>query len=153
MIEKHQIGLYLYDATAYKRMQKSTVLTISMNPETETYDYIADESPTEELRRYKMSIDQDMTTIKSEADYELMFGYFYNLKTGSAAKSKVLIVFFEETGTLPSSFKALEAECTIVINDYDAVAGKINFSIMFGGTVKQGDAVLTLGVPAFTAAA
>lgn len=150
MIEKHQVGLYLLKDTAFMRIQKSTVLPIAMNPQTESYDYISDESPTEELKKYKKSIDQDMTAIKGEPDYELIWDYYFNMKTGQKAKTEVMIVYFEMPGTLPNTFLAEKAECTISVTDYDAVTSKINFQIMFGGTVTQGTAALTLGVPTFT---
>ena len=50
MVKKHQIALMLNKGTStspvWTRIKKSTELTISMNPETEENDYIADESPT-----------------------------------------------------------------------------------------------------------
>ena len=150
MIQKDQVGLYLKKDTAFMRIQKSTVLPIAMNPQTESYDYISDESPTEELKKYKKSIDQDMTTIKGEPDYELIWDYYFNMKTGTDAKTEVMIVYFAMPGTAANTFLAEKAECTISVTDYDAVTSKINFQIMFGGTVTQGTAALTLGVPTFT---
>ena len=47
----------------------------------------------------------------------------------------------------------MEAASTIQMDNYDAVASKLNFSIMFGGSVSQGDATLVEGVPTFTPAA
>ena len=77
MVKKHQIALMLNKGTStspvWTRIKKSTELTISMNPETEENDYIADESPTTELKNYKPSIDQDLTMMKGEDDYEMMF--------------------------------------------------------------------------------
>lgn len=49
--------------------------------------------------------------------------------------------------------EAVEAACTIQVDSYDAVASKLNFSIMFGGSVTQGAAKLVEGVPTFTPAA
>ena len=53
IIKKHRIGLFVNTGTkaspTWKRIKKSTELTLAMNPETEDYDYIADESPTTEL--------------------------------------------------------------------------------------------------------
>lgn len=152
MIKKNQVGLYLKSDTGFIRMKKSTVLTMGMNPETETYDYIADENPTEELKKYKKVIEQDLAVIKGEPDFDLVWQYYFDMKTGEDAKTEVMIVYFELPGTAPNSFKAEKAECTIVVNDYDAVASKLNFSIMFGGTVQQGTATLADGKPTFTPA-
>ena len=81
MVKKHQIALMLNKGAStspvWTRIKKSTELTISMNPETEENDYIADESPTTELKNYKPSIDQDLTMMKGEDDYEMMFATVY----------------------------------------------------------------------------
>lgn len=72
LVKKHKIGLFLDPGTGYKRIKKSETLTISMNPEENEYDYIADENPTTEVDRYKPSIDQDLTMYKGEDDYEMV---------------------------------------------------------------------------------
>ncbi len=68
MVRKHLIGLFPNGGTSEKpdwvRVKKATQLTLAMNPETEDYDYIADEVPTTELKRYKPSIDEDLTMYK-----------------------------------------------------------------------------------------
>ena len=56
------------------RIKKSTNLSVTMNPETETFDYIADEFASEELKSYKPSINQDLAVYKTEPD----FTFFYN---------------------------------------------------------------------------
>ena len=43
LVKKHKIALFLDPGTGYKRIKKSEALTISMNPEENEYDYIADE--------------------------------------------------------------------------------------------------------------
>lgn len=151
-MEKYQVFLYLKTQSGWQRMMKSTVLTLSMNPVTETYDYISDESPTEELRRYKKSIDQDLSTVVGNPDFELVWDYYFNMKTGENAKTEVMIVYAGKPGTPASSFVAEKAEATVVVNNYDAVASKLNFSIMFGGTVQQGTATIADGTPTFVPA-
>ena len=74
MIKKHRIGLFVNTAAsgmpAFKRIKKSTELTIAMNPETEDYDYIADENPTTEHLGYKPEIEQPLKMISGEDDFE-----------------------------------------------------------------------------------
>ena len=60
-VKKHQIALFLNFGTAqapkYVRIKKSTELTLNFDPQTEDYDYIADESPTTDLERYAPKIE------------------------------------------------------------------------------------------------
>ena len=102
MVRKHLIGLFLNGGTSEKpdwvRVKKATQLTLAMNPETEDYDYIADEVPTTELKRYKPSIDEDLTMYKGEKDYEMIWPYFYEMRTGSDAHVECMVVFMQETG-------------------------------------------------------
>lgn len=151
MIKKHLVALYLETAADnFTRIAKSTTLTIAMNPETETYDYIVDESPTDELTKYKPSIEQDLSTIKGEPDYEFIFKQFFDMKTGSEAQVNAMIVFMAMPGTAENSFKAWKSKVSVIINDYDAVAKKINFTVSFGGTMQKGTATLASGKPVFT---
>ena len=50
------------EAPTWKRATKSTDLAIAMNAETETFDFIADESPTDEIKSYKPTITQTQTS-------------------------------------------------------------------------------------------
>ena len=97
MVKKHKIGLFLHDGTKYRRVKKSQTLTLSMNPTETEYDYIADENPTTEVDSYKPSIDQDLTMYKGSDDYEMIFPYFYERRTGSDAHVKCLVVFMQIT--------------------------------------------------------
>ena len=96
MVRKHLIGLFLNGGTSEKpdwvRVKKATQLTLAMNPETEDYDYIADEVPTTELKRYKPSIDEDLTMYKGEKDYEMIWPYFYEMRTGSDAHVELSLI-------------------------------------------------------------
>ena len=85
LVKKHKIALFLDTGTGYKRIKKSESLTISMNPDEQDYDYIADESPTTEVDSYKPSIDQDLVMYKGSDDYEMIFPYFYERRVGSKA--------------------------------------------------------------------
>ena len=63
MVKKHQIALFLNKGTIsvpdWTRIKKSTSLTISMNPETEDFDYISDEVDLEEIADYIVDNDED----------------------------------------------------------------------------------------------
>lgn len=146
MVKKHMIGLFLNVGTPsvphWVRIKKSTALTISLNPETEDFDYIADESKTTELKDYKPSIDQPLTMYENEPDYQYVFDKFYELKTGNEAHSEVLVAFMQ-TAVGERQFKAWKSDCIIVVNDLDGVGSVINFNIQFGGTTKKGIATIS----------
>lgn len=143
MVKKHLIGLFLNTGTkdepVWTRIKKSTELTLSMNPETEKFDYIADENPTTELIKYKPTIDQDLTMYKEEADYEMIWPYFYEMKTGSDAHVDCMIAFMQEAAE-GGGYKAWKTDSVISVQDLNAVDSKLNFQILFGGTVEKGTA-------------
>lgn len=150
MVKKHKIGLFLNPGTGYKRVKKSETLTISMNPEENEYDYIADENPTTEIDRYKPSIDQDLTMYKGEEDYEMVWPYFYERKTGLDAHIKCMLVFMHEPAAA-GGYMAWETDSVLSVQDLAAVDKKLNFKILFGGGITNGTAVVTNGVPTFEA--
>lgn len=117
-----------------------------MNPETEDADYIADEHPTTELKSYKPSIDQDLTMIKGEDDFEFVWSKFFSMDVGADAVTDVMVVFMFD-GDKTVGFKAWKTSSILSMQDMDAVASKINFQIMFGGTIDKGLATMVNGVP------
>lgn len=152
MVKKHLIGLFLNTGTSaapvWTRIKKSTELTIAMNPETQDFDYIADENPTTELLKYKPTIDQDLTMYKDEADYEMVWPYFYETRTGSDARIECMIAFMMEPAA-GGGYKAWKTDSILSVQDLNAVESKLNFQILFGGTLLRGTAVNMDGVIAF----
>lgn len=154
MVKKHKIALFINSGTkaspTWVRIKKSTQLKLAMNPTTTDYDYIADENPTTELESYKPSIDQDLTMYETEPDYTMIWDYFYDLKVGTDAHIEAMIVFMHESGTATGSYKTWKTDAVISVQDMDAVASKLNFQILFGGTIAKGTATIAEGVPTFT---
>lgn len=161
LVKKHKIALFLQNDAVYVRVKKSTALTLSMNPVETEYDYIADESPTTEVEDYKPSIDQDLSMYKGEKDYEMMFPYFYDMKTGSDAHTGCMIVFMNEpvdadgapiedgATTAVAGYKAWKTDSVISVQDLNATDKKLNFKVIFGGGVTKGIATMAEGVPTF----
>ncbi len=155
MIKKHLIGLFLNTAgkgatePAWTRIKKSTELTIAMDAETEDVDYIADESPTTELKQYKPSIEQPLKMIKGEPDFEAIWPKFYELATGQDAKMDYLVVFiFDKTGTGDAAeYKAWNGEALVTFNELNAVDSELSFTLAFGGTVRRGTCKLAGTAP------
>lgn len=151
MVKKHKIALFIHNGTKYVRVKKSETLTISMNPEENEYNYVADESATTEVDSYKPTIDQDLTMYKGSDDYEMIFPYFYERKTGSDAHAKCMVAFMQEPGT-SGGYKAWETDSVISVQDLAAVDKKLNFKVLFGGTITNGTATVNEeGEPTFTA--
>ncbi len=161
MVKKHKIGLFLQNSNIFTRIAKGTALTLSMNPVEEEFDYIADESPTTEITDYKPTIDQDIVMYKGSSDYEMIWPYFYERKTGADAHTDCMIVFMHhpvdasgndiEKGSSAevAGYRAWLTDSIISIQDLNATEKKLNFKVIFGGGVTNGYAVMKDGAPEF----
>ncbi len=148
MVKKYHIALFLNKGTTaqpeWVRIKKSTALELSLNPETQDYDYIVDQNPTTEILRYKPSLNQVLTMYKGEEDYAFAWDKFYSLKTGSDAKCEVLIVFMQESetrevgGADATVYKAWKNEATLSVSSLNAVDSTITMDINFGGKIEHG---------------
>jgi len=155
MIKKNHVALFLNGGTTavpdWKQIKKSTDNTITMNAETQTFDYIVDESPTTEINRYAPSLSQPLTMYKGEDDYEFVFEKFFDLAVGADAHSEILIVFYG--ADVSSAYKAWKASCILQIDNMNPVESTITATITFNGTTDKGTAEVTDGVPVFTSSA
>lgn len=152
MLKKFHTLLFLNTGTptvpVWKQIKKSTDNTVTMNPETMTFDYIVDENPTTEIDRYSPSLSQPITMYKGEADYEYLFDKFFSQAVGANAHSQLMIVFLGHD--VASSYKAWKTDCVLTIDNMNPVESTITATINFNGTTEKGTAVVTAGVPAFT---
>ena len=152
MIKKYHVALFLNggipSVPVWKQIKKSTDNTITMNAETQTFDYIVDESPTTEINRYAPSLSQPITMYKGEPDYEFVFDKFFDQAVGADAHSEILIVFYG--ADVDSAYKAWKSPCVLQIDNMNPVESTITATITFSGTTDRGTAVVTDGVPVFT---
>ena len=155
MIKKYHVALFLNGGTpsipVWKQIKKSTDNTITMNAETQTFDYIVDEAPTTEINRYAPSLSQPITMYKGEPDYEFVFDKFFNQAVGADAHSEILIVFYGANDS--SAYKAWKASCILQIDNMNPVESTITVTITFNGTTDKGTVAVTDGVPVFTSSA
>lgn len=155
MIKKHHVALFLNTGTdlspVWKQIKKSTDNTISMNPETNSFDYIVDESPTTEINRYAPSLSQPITMYKGEADYEFLWEKFFAQSVGADAHSQILVVFYG--ADVATSYKAWKCDCVLAFDNMNPVDSTITVNITFNGTTDTGTAAVTAGVPTFTSTA
>lgn len=153
MVKKHKIGLFINTGTSaspsWKRIKKSTELTIAMNTETEEYDYIADENPTTVIQQYKPAIEQSLKMYEDEDDFDYFWNLFYDTVTGEDADTEVMLVFMFD-GDNTNGYKAWECGCTINFENLNAVDSALNFNINFSGTITKGTATVTGTAPDLT---
>ncbi|MCR5723465.1 MAG: hypothetical protein K6G80_00085 [Treponema sp.] len=173
LVKKYKVAPFINTGTSaapvWTRIKKSTSFDLNLNPETQDFEYISDEIPTTELMRYKPSLSLPITMYKGEADYELAFDKFYNLKTGSDAKAELLLVFFmeketEETTTTDetsgeevtvtiSKYKAWKTETVLSVQNLNSVDSTITVQTDFSGSIKRGYASKSDDTITFTASA
>lgn len=137
-VKKYMIGLFLEVESAYKRIKKSTQLELTVEAETETQDFIADVSPTDMLRNYKVSIPQDLTMIKGEEDFEYIWECYYNDVPGNVETTTKCMIAFMFDGDKTTGYKAWETDAKLLFESLNGVDSKINFTINFGGTIRKG---------------
>lgn len=164
MVKKHQIAPFLNKAVGtdglvnktnpdWMRICMTTAFDLNMNPETEDRDYICDENPTTELKKYKPSFNTPLVMHENEPDYQFIFGKFFNEDTGDKAKSELLLVFFQEpvdTAATHTHFKAWRVGCTITVQDLNSVDQTLTFDTNFAGNIKKGYVTISDNVPTFT---
>lgn len=151
--EKHNTKIFIDFGTAetpdWARLGKSTVFDLAMNPETETFDFIEDATPTELLKLYKPSMAQEIFLGEGDPAFDELFEMYHARPVGSEAIKPVLIVY-PKAGTTENTFVAMKAEATISFNNFNAVDKKLSFDMKFSGIV-NGTVTFTDGKPTFTA--
>lgn len=136
-------------AKQWLRVKKSTALTISMNPESETFDYIADEAPSNEIKQYAPAIDQDLAVLPGEPDYEWFFETYKKQETGTDAHHEFLTIYLcDKEG---SAYYAETQDAILSFTDFNAVDGVLNYNISFCGTRTVGTATVNGDTYTFTA--
>lgn len=133
-------------ACEWKRIDKSTVLSIAMNPQTETNEWIHLENAEEDVVSNQPELGQEIACYEGNAIYDFLFAKFYDMPTGEKCKVPFLMCFGGKDK------KAWRTVATIVLDSLDAVAGKLTYTIKLGGNVEKGTYAVTEGVPTFTKA-
>lgn len=134
----------------WKRARTSTDFAHAMNAETETFDYIADEGPTDELKSYKPTIAQTQTAYIGDPVYDYVFGLYDKQGVGSDAVTKGMIVYQQKKTVAEAQENvALQFDALITIDTYDIVAGTLTYTIGQRGTPTHGTAVVANDVPTF----
>lgn len=145
------VALYVDSSTNstpdYLRVSKSTIYTEAYNPETEDFDYIVDLQKTTEVKSYAPTLDQEVAILPDEEDYEYFNTLRKALPTGAAAHKKFLRIYIND-GDNTAGYAGILQDAVLTFNEYNAVDGKITFSIAFCGTPVSALYTITAGVPA-----
>lgn len=134
---------------SYARIDKSTIFALNPNPQSESVDYICYASPVEEIDHYEPELPQEIALYEGNPMYDFIFGMFYDLPVGSAAKVPALLCF------AGSDKKAwLVPENVIQLGELNTPDGKLSFTLKLGGNIQKGTYAINAetGVPTFTAA-
>ena len=150
MIRHEQIGIFILNPkiTKFIQIKKSTELTISMNPDVEEKEYIADKNASKELKAYAPQIDQPLTMLENEEDFKYFFDLFFKQAPGEDAKTKCLIVF-KFQGNPTDGYKAWQTDCLIEFNEMNTYDSNLEFSIDFAGDTEKGVVKMVDGEPTF----
>ena len=143
----------------WTQIKKSTTFTLSMNPQTKTYDFISSETPENEIVGYQPSLSQSITMFKGEEDYKAIFDMLFNRATGEDAHRDALIAFYKEAGsyTPPSTsdsvecYKAWKIDALVTINQMDTVNESIDFDLALNDITNGAITINGAGEPTFIA--
>nr|DAW68334.1 MAG TPA: hypothetical protein [Caudoviricetes sp.] len=129
-----------------------TEQTIAYNPTTSEEIYIHQDTGTTDVESYRPNIPTPMTAIKGDEVFDYVDGLRRARAIGSAARTKVCIVYLYETETT-GAYPAEESVCSIQIDDFGGAGGEtatLNFTINLIGDPVQG--TFNPATKAFTAA-
>lgn len=140
---------------AWRRIAKSKIFDMALNPQSSSEDYIAYETPIEEISGYQPEIPQEIAMYRGDPVYDYVEELVYNLQVGDALRVPVLLMFppeLDAEGKLTGKIKAWQVkEARLLLSNFNSVEGKITFTLKLGGTYDRGEATVSNGEPVFTA--
>ena len=156
LLEKHQTPVFI-DASktingsgewgpSWKRVELSTIFSLNPNPQTESNDYIAYETPVEEITKYQPELPLECATYEGDAAFDFLYELYKSLPVGADAQVPTLICF---GGTDKDAWQIKQA--TIVLGELNTVDRKLSFTLKLGGNIERGTYTITSGTPSFTA--
>ena len=133
----------------WKRIDKSTIFDLAFNPQSESMDYINQESAVEEISSYQPELPQEIAMYRGNAIYDFVEKLCIKLPVGDSVRVPFLLAW------PPAEDKTIRAwqvkECRLLLSNYNSVDGKITFTLKLGGTIEKGKATSVDGSPTFTA--
>lgn len=121
---------------AWNRIKRSTIFALNPNPQTSEEDYISYETPVTEITSYSPELPQEVACYAGDPIYEFIAAMFYDLPVGSGVKCPVMVCF-PPNGDNEQKAWVMD-ETTVTLGEWNAVDGKISFTLNLGGDVKRG---------------
>ena len=111
-----------------------------------TEDYIAYETPIEEISGYQPELPQEIALYRGNEIYDYIEDLCFNLEVGDALRVPMLLVWPEKEGVM----RAWQIkDCRLLLSNYNSVEGKVTFTLKLGGTYGRGTVTEEDGVPVF----
>ena len=133
----------------WKRIDKSTIFDLAFNPQSTTEDYIAYETPIEEISGYQPELPQEIALYRGNTIYDYIEDLCYNLEVGDALRVPMLLVWPPQADGKLRAWQI--KECRLLLSNYNSVDGKVTFTLKLGGTYDRGEVTISDGKPTFTA--
>lgn len=138
----------------WKRIDKSTIFDLALNPQSESVDYIAYESAIEEISSYQPELPQEIALYRGNEIYDFVEKLCIELPVGDSVKVPFLLCWPPKPKSSGSGedIRAWQVkECRLLLSNYNSVDGKITFTLKLGGDIEKGTVAITSGTPTFTA--
>lgn len=133
----------------WKRIDKSTIFDLAFNPQSTTEDYIAYETPIEEISGYQPELPQEIALYRGNTIYDYIEDLCYNLEVGDALRVPMLLCWPPQADGTIRAWQV--KDCRLLLSNYNSVDGKVTFTLKLGGTYDRGTVVLNDGAPQFSA--
>ena len=133
----------------WKRIDKSTIFDLAFNPQSTTEDYIAYETPIEEISGYQPELPQEIALYRGNEIYDYIENLCYDLEVGDALRVPMLLCWPPKDN---GEIRAWQVkECRLLLSNYNSVDGKVTFTLKLGGTYDRGTVTISDGTPQFSA--
>ena len=149
VIKSYNVGIFIKDLENYFQQKKTTELEVAIDTEVEEKHFIADVNPTTFSKSTKISLPNDLYTIKGEKDFEFFFKRYLELVKGTPEPIEVVIVY-KAFGSKLEGYTAWQFPKTqIMFKSYNAKESVLNYDFDFGNGV-LGKATVSEGSFKFT---
>jgi hypothetical protein len=150
-LKKSQYAMFLdvakdltFAASEWKRICKSTIFELAINPQSESREWIDSDTPEEEVTSNQPEMAQECSLYEGDPLFDFLQDMMISLPTGEDVKVPYMLCFGG------SKKQAWRGVATILFDTLNSVDGKITFTVKFN-TVNQGTYDVAEGVPTFTA--
>lgn len=132
------------EACSWKRICKSTVFELALNPQSESREWIDSDTPEEEVMSNQPELPQECALYEGDPVFDFVQDMFVSCPVGEDVKVPYFICFGG------SKKQAWQGVATLLFDTLNSVDGKISFTIKIN-SVNKGTYEVVDGVPTFTA--